>query len=73
MRYVVDMAEIPTLQVLQQLGANAEGAVSNAALRSHLEKAAVEYAAGLRLAADGVHVPLELVSKISSSDPEQEG
>jgi ABC-type nickel/cobalt efflux system permease component RcnA len=62
-RYVVDMAEIPTLQVLQQLGANANGAISNTALRLYLEKAAVEYAAGLRLTLEGVHVPLELVSK----------
>ncbi len=62
-RYVVDMAEIPTLQVLQQLGANEDGAVSNAALRLHLEKAAAEYAAGLRLTVDGMHVPLDLVSK----------
>lgn len=62
-RYVVDMAEIPTLQVLQQLGANADGAVSSVALRLYLDKAAAEYAVGLRLTVDGVHVPLELVSK----------
>jgi len=62
-RYVVDMAEIPTLQVLQQLGADAHGAVSNAALRMHLDKAAAEYAVGLRLTVDGVQLPLELVSK----------
>jgi nickel/cobalt exporter len=68
-RYVVDMAEIPTLQVLQQLGANADGAVSNTALRAHLEEAAVEYAAGLRLTVDGVHVPLELVSKNIEQQP----
>jgi nickel/cobalt exporter len=62
-RYVVDMAEIPTLQVLQQLGANADGAVSNAALRLYLEKVAVEYATSLRLTVDGLNVPLELVAK----------
>lgn len=68
-RYVVDMAEIPTLQVLQQLGANEDGAVSKAALSLHLEKAAAEYAAGLRLTVDGLHVPLELVSKIIEQRP----
>ena len=62
-RYVVDMAEIPTLQVLQQLGASADSAISNAALRSYLERAAAEYAVGLRITVDGAHVPLELVSK----------
>ena len=62
-RYVVDMAEIPTLQVLQQVEPNADGAVSSAALRLYLDKAAAEYAAGLRLTVDGAYVPLELISK----------
>lgn len=62
-RYVVDMAEIPTLQVLQQLGANEAGEVSNAALRSYLDRAAAEYAKGLLLTIDNAQVPLELITK----------
>ena len=62
-RYVVDMAEIPTLQVLQQLGANEDGAVSNVALRSYLERAAAEYAKGLLVTVDNAHLPVELITK----------
>ena len=61
-RYVVDMAEIPTFQELQALGGNAN-TPSSADLETYVERAAARYADGLLLTIDGERVPLQVVAR----------
>ncbi len=62
-RYVIDMAEIPTLQELQKASAKGDGEPSKAELDAYLEQVAAQYAKGLVLNIDGAIVPLEVVAK----------
>jgi hypothetical protein len=52
-RYVVDMAEIPTLQELQTMNESADGSPTSAELNAYLERIIPQYAAGLRVTVDG--------------------
>ncbi|HZG53657.1 MAG TPA: hypothetical protein VEZ40_16130 [Pyrinomonadaceae bacterium] len=61
-RYVVDMAEIPTFQELQAMGGNGNQA-SGAELETYVERAAARYADGLLLTIDGERVPLQVVAR----------
>ncbi|HEY9405003.1 MAG TPA: hypothetical protein VIQ24_20290, partial [Pyrinomonadaceae bacterium] len=61
-RYVVDMAEIPTFQELQTIGSNGNQA-SGAELDAYVERAAARYADGLLLTIDGARVPLQVVAR----------
>ncbi len=61
-RYVVDMAEIPTFQELQAIGSNGNQA-SGAELDTYVERAAARYADGLLLTIDGERVPLQVVAR----------
>ncbi len=63
LHYVVDMAEIPAFQELQQVGADGGGSTSSAELDAYLARIATHYAAGLLLEIDGVRVPLDLLTK----------
>lgn len=62
-RFVVDMAEIATLQQLQAVDADHDGAPSTAELNTFADRAAPEYGAGLVLTVDGARVPLRLVDR----------
>jgi len=62
-RYVIDMAEIPTLQELQKASAKGDGEPSKAELDGYLERITAQYAKGLLLNVDGAIVPLEVVAK----------
>jgi len=62
-RYVIDMAEIPTLQELQGASAKGDGEPSKAELDAYLERVTAQYAKGLVLNIDGAIVPLEVVAK----------
>lgn len=62
-RYVVDMAEIPTFQELQSLDVNSEGKPTSAALDAYLERVAHQYAAAIMLDVDGARIPLEVSAK----------
>ncbi len=62
-RYVIDMAEIPTFQTLQTMNADGDGSrVDTAALELYADRAAAQYKQNLRLTVNGASVPLELVS-----------
>jgi len=61
-RYVVDMAEIPTFQELQTIGRDGNQA-SGADLETYVERAAARYADGLLLTIDGERVPLQVVAR----------
>src|SRR2546430_10034336 len=62
-RYVIDMAEIPTFQELQAIAANSEGLPSKAELDAYVERIAASYVNGLVLTIDGAGVPLKVISK----------
>src|SRR5688572_28278394 len=57
-RYVIDLAEIPTFQSLPQLDANSDGAVSPAEGRAHAERQLDQVSRGVLLTVDGQRVPL---------------
>jgi ABC-type nickel/cobalt efflux system permease component RcnA len=61
-RYVIDMAEIPTFQELQAIGGNGNQPTSGE-LDAYVEQAAVRYADGLWLTIDGARVPLQVVAR----------
>jgi len=61
-RYVVDMAEIPTFQELQAMGSNGSQ-TSSAELETYVERAAARYADGMLLTVDGTRVPLQVVAR----------
>ncbi|MGI9106817.1 MAG: nickel/cobalt transporter [Pyrinomonadaceae bacterium] len=66
-RYVVDMAEIPTLQELQTMNESADGSPTNAELNAYLERIVPQYAAGLRVTVDGKLIPLQPATKMIST------
>lgn len=61
--YVIDMAEIPTFQVLQVTYNDKNGAALRAKLNAYLESVTPQYADGILLSVDGIRVPLETVAK----------
>jgi nickel/cobalt exporter len=63
LRYVVDMAEIPTFQELQAMGADPSNLPSPEKLDAYIERAARSYAGGLLLTVDGKLVPLEVIAR----------
>jgi len=69
-RYVVDMAEIPTFQVLQKMDESSDNTTpSSAELNSYAARAAAEYGNGLLLAVDGTRIPLRLLGNTISLPP----
>ena len=62
LRYVIDMAEIPTFQELQSLIATGGAAPSTGELDAYASRNATRYAEGLQLVVDGTRLPLQLVS-----------
>ena len=63
LRYVVDMAEIPTFQELQSITSEGESSPSESELAAYTERAAVAYAEGLIVLVDGSRIPLAVTSK----------
>ena len=63
LRYVVDLAEVPTFQETITADTDQDGALSDAERRAYLERITPEYLAGVKLAADGVPVNLKLDRK----------
>ena len=62
-RYVIDMAEIPTFQEIQSLEVDGQGRPTGAALDAYLQRVAAEYATALLLTVNGTRVPLEVSAK----------
>jgi nickel/cobalt exporter len=59
LRFVVDMAEIPTFQELRAMTAGESDTPSAAALDVYLQRVAAQYADGLAVMIDGSRVPLK--------------
>jgi ABC-type nickel/cobalt efflux system permease component RcnA len=72
-RYVVDMAEIPTFQELQALGGSNGNQVAGAELDAYVERAAARYAEGLLLTIDGERVPLQVIARRISLPASESG
>jgi nickel/cobalt exporter len=69
LRYIVDHAEIPTLQEMQAADADGDGTLSEAEKSAYLERAVAQYLGGLRLTVDGAPVSLRVVAKSLSMPP----
>ena len=61
LRYVIDMAEIPTFQELQRLKGNGNSTLSTAELDAYSARVAEGYADGLLLFIDHARVPLRVL------------
>ncbi len=68
-RYVVDLAEVPTFQESQTADTDQNGALSEAELKAYLERVAPSYLAGLKLTADDAPVALKLEDKFIAQNP----
>jgi ABC-type nickel/cobalt efflux system permease component RcnA len=62
-RYVVDMAEIPTFQESQSIDTDKNGTLSAAELDAYLARIVPQLAGGLILTVDGARVPLTAVAQ----------
>jgi nickel/cobalt exporter len=65
-RYVIDMAEIPTFQESQAMDLNHDAVVSNDESARYLERIAPQLTEGLVLTSDGARIPLRLAAKTLS-------
>jgi len=68
-RYVIDMAEISTLQELQKLDGASAGAPSAAELDRHLQRIATEYLGGLVLRVGDRCISLDVIAETISLAP----
>lgn len=71
--YVVDMAEIPSFQTLQEIDTNGDGQLNPAEQQAYIEKQAAELSAGLHLAIDGTELPLRIGERNLNMLPGQGG
>ncbi len=69
LRYVVDLAEVPSFQEAQKADTDQNGSLSESELAVYLESVKQGYVNGLKLAADGKPVELKLVEKHISQTP----
>lgn len=72
-RYVVDLAELPTFREAQLADADASGDVSATEMDAYLESVSPTYLSGLALMADGQLLPLTLVERHGEILPGQTG
>jgi nickel/cobalt transporter (NicO) family protein len=72
-RYVLDLAEVPTFEEMARVDGDGDGAASPGELRVWAERKAGELRAGLRLVVNGSPAPLGLVSSQASVSPGQGG
>ncbi|HKQ79935.1 MAG TPA: sulfite exporter TauE/SafE family protein [Blastocatellia bacterium] len=68
-RYIVDLAEIPTFQELQKADLDRDGNFPEAELNAYLDQVTPDYLAGLKLTLDGAPVVLRLAGKSISKLP----
>lgn len=61
--YIVDMAEIPTFQELQEIDTNGDGTKSDAEFSDYAARSAAQYAKGLLLTVDGALIALQTVGQ----------
>jgi nickel/cobalt exporter len=71
--YVVDLAEVPTFQAIQELDADGDGAPDPGELQTWADERAAEWVRQLRLEVDGRALSLEVVSARASLLPGQGG
>ncbi len=69
LRYVVDLAEVPTFQEAQKADTDQNGVLSEAELAVYLDSVAQGYVGGLKLTADGQPVELKLQEKHIGQSP----
>jgi nickel/cobalt transporter (NicO) family protein len=69
LRYVIDLAEIPTFQESQQSDLDGDGNLTEAELNAWLDRVTPGHLAGLKLAVDGVPVALQLTGKSAVKSP----
>ncbi len=62
LRYVIDMAEIPTFQELQVIAGKGGGSTSKGELDAYAARVTAKHADGLRLIVDGAHLPFQLLA-----------
>lgn len=62
-RYVVDLAEIPTFQETQKADLDSDGNLTESELNRYLDQVTPGYLAGLKLSDDGAPVALRLTAK----------
>lgn len=67
LRFVVDMAEISTLQELQGDDVDGDGIPSQSELETYLARTLSQYVANLRLVVDDARVPLQVVNQTITS------
>ena len=72
-RFVIDMAEISTLQELQQADTDGDGSPSSAELNAYLERVVPQYAERLRLTVDGTRIPLRAIARSIAAAPRDGG
>jgi hypothetical protein len=68
-RYVVDLAEIPTFQESQKADLDGDGNLTEAELNAWLDRVTPGYLAGLKLTVDGVPIALRLTGKSAGKSP----
>jgi len=71
--YVVDLAEIPTVQLRPEIDADADGALTEPERAGWAARTAPDLAVGLTLTVDGAEVPLDVVSASLRVRPGQGG
>jgi ABC-type nickel/cobalt efflux system permease component RcnA len=71
--YVVDMAEIPTVQLRPEIDTDSDGVIADAERGAWAARTAPELAAGLTLTVDGRAVPLDVDSTSMRLRPGQAG
>lgn len=69
LRGVIDMAEIPTFQELQEIDRDGDGNASTAELSEYVDRAAGQWVERMSLAVDGARLPLSVVAKHASLQP----
>ena len=72
-RYVLDLAEIPTFQAMPQLDANRDGSVSDSEGRAYAERQLSDASRAVSLTLDGTRVPLRFGSAALELVPGQAG
>jgi nickel/cobalt transporter (NicO) family protein len=68
-RYVVDLAEVPTFQESQKADLDSDGNLTEAELNGYLDLVTPGYLAGLKLTVDGAPIALRLTGKSAAKMP----
>ena len=71
--YVVDLAEIPALQEVQEMDTDGDGAANEAELKAWADARVLEWRSGLTLRVDGDDLDLRVLDARAQLEPGQEG